>query len=583
MQRPWIWLIGSLIVTVSITSAAFIAVNNLLEERRKYLVQETQDRVVMSLKTVASLVNERGRDIRNDMKLVIDARHRVQQSPQKIEIVRSHLIALNRSTRNYLRLWHLEDGKIIQEISGFRTYDKPLPDVPISEIVEIDERARNNPGVIAAMQALIPIDSPYNCLRLLGLASKDGKGSVLVLLNMDAAFDSLQRRASLPGLDLYVVDTDGSFLVDPESTRNAEVLSNLLTRQSDGQALLGELPSLWPFSEQGLNAQVLAWRTTAGQPFPWIAAVAAPLADVARQIHQLGVTVLFIAALVLMLAAASAALIFWLVSRESQIKARLEHQNMIERLRAQLLHLEKLSTIGQVAASLAHEMGTPLGVIALRVDQLIEQNTEPKQHTTLAVMRDEIERINRIMRQILDASRPASTEKSKVFITHALNQLANLVGRRYDSCGIKLDIEVNDDDQIFANPDQFVQVLLNILVNANDACSRGDRVLVRTCPKPDMQGRLGIEIIDTGKGIKSEVLPSVFEPFFTTKNKGEGTGLGLTIVREIMQQHDGLVEVFSTEKGTRVVTWWPQNSTAPQDQDKQHELIIPETNKVMVQ
>jgi hypothetical protein len=196
-------------IILSLGLAAFFVAVSILRERRAVLLAHAEHELTASAKAVATLVSDRGHDIRSDLILATEVRKHAQQSPElRREIIRSHLISLNRSAKHYLRLWYFEDGELTLEISGYRTSPKPVPDIPLAEVAEIDRRARERPGTMAGVQALVPIDSPYDSLRLLGVAPREGDATVVVLVNMDAVFDALQSRASLPGIDLLFVDLD---------------------------------------------------------------------------------------------------------------------------------------------------------------------------------------------------------------------------------------------------------------------------------------------------------------------------------------------------------------------------------------
>jgi len=551
------WRLPFSVVIVTLAAMTAWISTGAIKDRRTRLLQQEERDIVASVDHVAALVNDRAQDIRNDMTQACEVRQHAEHSRTlRLELVRSHLIALNRSGKHYLKLWYLEKSVVATEVSGLGASQLPVPQIPQSEVDEIDARARANPGTIVAMQALVPLDSPYDSLRLLGLATHDGDATVEFLVNMDAVFDSLQRRAHLPNLDLWVIDSDKSVLVDPDSPHRTEVLTTVLHSTKNGTALLGQVPSIWPFSDHGADTEMIAWRTSQSQPFPWVTAVAEPLEGITTALHELATKILFAGTLALMALGLVAGALFWQAGQQAVLRERVHTLSTIDRLREQLLHLEKLSTLGQVAAGLAHEMGTPLGVIAIHIEKMLDRSQDQAQHKTLTVMKEQIARIDRIMRHVLQSARPATVELGEVSLRRVVQQVAELVAHNYDRRGIMLETGATGDWSVFGNEGQIEQVLLNLLVNACDACRPGDRVVVRVLAGLDSEGRRGVEVADTGPGIATEAMPRVFEPFFTTKSPGQGTGLGLSIVKEIVEHHGGRVELTSSQAGTRVTTWW---------------------------
>jgi signal transduction histidine kinase len=133
--------------------------------------------------------------------------------------------------------------------------------------------------------------------------------------------------------------------------------------------------------------------------------------------------------------------------------------------------------------------------------------------------------------------------------------VANLLAAHAGKHHVALEVDVAPDLAVRADPDQLQQVLLNLALNAIDACANGGHVTLRA--KPD--GKLGVfEVIDDGAGIPRELLTKVFDPFFTTKKRGQGTGLGLWVVAQLVRAHAGEIELDSTVgAGTKVKVVWP--------------------------
>jgi signal transduction histidine kinase len=231
-----------------------------------------------------------------------------------------------------------------------------------------------------------------------------------------------------------------------------------------------------------------------------------------------------------------------------------------ERLRAaeQLVRAEKLATVGVLAAGIAHEIGTPLAVVRGRAQRIAEKlGPEHAQTDGAATIVREIDRVSRTVRELLDYARPSAARTvtvSPASVARWVVELLEVEARsRQVSLGLDLAQALPD---VAANPDQLEQVLVNVILNALDACSPGGQVLLRA-REGDPRG-LALEVEDDGAGIPDELRNRIFDPFFTTKKRGKGTGLGLTVVEQLVRSHGGRIEVASAVgQGTRVRILWP--------------------------
>ncbi|MGQ0505931.1 MAG: sensor histidine kinase, partial [Myxococcaceae bacterium] len=242
----------------------------------------------------------------------------------------------------------------------------------------------------------------------------------------------------------------------------------------------------------------------------------------------------------------------------------IEDLSDIQSLEAQLVRAEKLATVGALAAGIAHEIGTPLGVVRGRAEYLLGKLGEAHPHQgNLATIIKEIDRVTRTIRQLLDFARvtPATIRPVPVAATaHAVIELL-----RFETERRKVSVVVSASDllpPLAADPDQFQQVLVNLVMNACDACESGGRVVLgaRGVDQTASSGwsRIRIEVTDDGRGIPEEDRARVFDPFFTTKKRGQGTGLGLSIAAQIVRNHGAQIELESEpNQGTRVTLLWP--------------------------
>jgi len=224
-------------------------------------------------------------------------------------------------------------------------------------------------------------------------------------------------------------------------------------------------------------------------------------------------------------------------------------------LEGNLVRAEKLATVGTLAAGVAHEVGTPLGIISGRAEQLLAKlpagNGADATRKGLSSILTQVDKVSSTIRQLLDFARVRPIEGGTITPAQALGQAAALLEHRFRQAKVELSVDAPPSvPAVAADPGQLEQVLVNVLMNACDACSAGGHVAARA---RGVDGRVSLEISDDGVGIPPEHLPSVLDPFFTTKKRGQGTGLGLTIAADIVKNHGGTLEIKSAVgRGTTV-------------------------------
>lgn len=229
-------------------------------------------------------------------------------------------------------------------------------------------------------------------------------------------------------------------------------------------------------------------------------------------------------------------------------------------LQDQLLRVEKLATVGILAAGIAHEVGTPLGIIRGRAEYAAGKlGPEHAQAAGLRVIVEQIDRIVRTIRALLDFSMPKLVASARTDVRGPIAKVVELL--RYEAERKKLNVVVNVDDavpEVIGDADQIEQVLVNLVLNAIDATADGGQITVVAGPDPRDGKSVRIRVANTGHGIPAENLHSVFDPFFTTKKRGHGTGLGLVIVDQIVRDHGGRLAIDSEPgRGTVVDVFIP--------------------------
>jgi signal transduction histidine kinase/iron only hydrogenase large subunit-like protein len=206
-----------------------------------------------------------------------------------------------------------------------------------------------------------------------------------------------------------------------------------------------------------------------------------------------------------------------------------------------LVRSEKLASMGQLAAGIAHEVNNPLGVVIMYSHFLSEQLADkPEYREDLAMVVEQADRCKRIVAGLLDFARQNKVEHDKIRLDDLVQR--GLRGLAHPMC-VEIQVEHAESDPIVeADPDQATQVLVNLISNAFAAMPDGGRLKIRTEGTAD---EVRIIVSDTGIGIPPEHFPKLFEPFFTTKKGGKGTGLGLAVTYGIVKMHRGDIKVVS--------------------------------------
>jgi len=231
---------------------------------------------------------------------------------------------------------------------------------------------------------------------------------------------------------------------------------------------------------------------------------------------------------------------------QRQLEKLLSVLDELSRTQAQLIHSEKLASLGVLAGGVAHEINNPLMVILGRTElMLMDQDVSEEMKPNLQTICNETERIARIVENLLAFSRRSRQEKiEKVDVNEAIERTLMLSEHQLTVANVKVNKELDPNlPQIDANAGQLQQVSMNLIINAGHAMPEGGEITVRTGTIPE--DRIFIEITDTGCGIPPESINRIFDPFFTTKEEGKGTGLGLAVSRNIIENHGGDIGVRS--------------------------------------
>ncbi|MDD2542519.1 MAG: response regulator [Desulfuromonadaceae bacterium] len=224
-----------------------------------------------------------------------------------------------------------------------------------------------------------------------------------------------------------------------------------------------------------------------------------------------------------------------------------EESEALQNAQEEIIQSEKLAAMGYLSAGMAHEIRNPLNSIALFVQLLRQTTTEPDQLEHQAKILKEVERIDSIIRKLLDSSRRTRFISSDVQINQVIDNALEVFSPQIESRKIHVDRQYHCVPRpITADPAELEQIFTNLFLNALDAMSRGGRLAIELF---ELDGLVVIRVGDTGTGIAADVLPSIFEPFFSTKSRG--TGMGLPVAQRIARMYEGNMNVeCSSPEGT---------------------------------
>ena len=226
----------------------------------------------------------------------------------------------------------------------------------------------------------------------------------------------------------------------------------------------------------------------------------------------------------------------------------LEDVSDIKALTDQLIRADRLAAMGELTAGVAHEVRNPLGIIRASVQLLEEVGCdEARIKDSADVIKQEIDRLDKVIKALLDFGRPSKPTLVKADLNELLQDVVLFTKRFAHQSDVHIDQHLAEDlPLVQGDPDQLKQVFLNLVTNAVQAMeATGGTITISTRATGEY---VAVSVADNGPGISAEDAPKVFDPFFT--KRAEGTGLGLTIVHRIIDEHEGRIELENGPDGT---------------------------------
>jgi len=233
-----------------------------------------------------------------------------------------------------------------------------------------------------------------------------------------------------------------------------------------------------------------------------------------------------------------------------------EHRKERAAMESRFENAERLASMGQLAAGLAHEIKNPVAGVQGALELLVEECHNDDRIDLYQRMLDELRRVNETLHSLLHFARPRKPQRLSTDIPLLLKDIADLARPGLSRRGITLSIRVDERVRTFIlDPGQIRQVVVNLITNAADAIGSSGSIKLLATPFPEGNGMI-LAVVDDGHGMDEETLKAVFEPFFTTKL--HGTGLGLAVAQKIVEKHGGSIQITSAPgEGTTVFLLFP--------------------------
>lgn len=244
----------------------------------------------------------------------------------------------------------------------------------------------------------------------------------------------------------------------------------------------------------------------------------------------------------------------WVFQKMVKLQEKIDHQN-------------NLKLIGQMAATIAHEIRNPMTSINGFIE-LLRLNTTEENKKYLSIMKSELDRMDSILSEILCLSKPIDRKSEELSVDIIVNEMKEIMSPLANFHGITIEVKLENlyNPKIVGNHDRIKQLLMNLVKNAIEEMDKGGTV---TITLKNVMDQLQITVCDQGRGIEKEKIPDLFKPFYTTKSNG--TGLGLQIVKRIVEEHKGKIYVQSIlEVGTSFIVEFP---LVPESYNKTCEFI----------
>ena len=246
------------------------------------------------------------------------------------------------------------------------------------------------------------------------------------------------------------------------------------------------------------------------------------------------------------------------------LREQLRMKDELAKTQTQLIQAEKMSSIGKLAAGVAHQLNNPLGGITLYTKLVMEEyDLEEGAREDLHRVIKDAERCRDIIRELLEFSRQTRNLKRPLNINNKISRTLFLLENQaiFQNIAVEKDLQ-SSLPLVLADSQQLNHMLMNIILNAVQAMKEKGKLTVKSYLATEGE-KVCIEISDTGPGIPEDILPQIFEPFFTTKEEGKGTGLGLSLAYSIVQNHSGNINVKSNpDEGTTFIIDLPHTATS---------------------